>query len=41
MPASVSGSKALRDFIYESNQGRTVWFVPDIAALEQRLAQAA
>src|SRR5688572_5984769 len=41
VPAAVAGSKALRDFIYESNRGRSVWFVPDIAALEQRLAQAA
>jgi hypothetical protein len=41
MPATVAGSKALRDFIYESNRGRSVWFVPDIGALEQRLAKAA
>lgn len=37
MPTTVAGSKALRDFIYESNRGSSVWFVPDIAALEQRL----
>jgi hypothetical protein len=30
-------SKPLRDFVYESNRGRHVWFVADRAELEQRL----
>lgn len=37
---AVAGSQALRDFVRESNRGRTVWFVPDLAALEAKLAQA-
>lgn len=36
---AVSASQALRDFVYESNRGRTVWFVPDLPALEAKLAQ--
>jgi hypothetical protein len=32
-----SQSKALHDFIYESNQGRSIWFLPDRQALEDRL----
>ena len=35
---AVAGSKALRDFVRESNRGASVWFVPDMAALEARLA---
>jgi hypothetical protein len=35
---AVAASGALRDFISESNRGRHVWFVPDMAALEERLA---
>ncbi len=31
-------SEALRDFIYESNRGRSVWFVGDADELERRLA---
>ena len=31
-------SKALRDFVHESNQGQALWFVRDIAALDARLA---
>lgn len=31
-------SKALRDFVRESNQGRALCFVDDLAALGQRLA---
>jgi hypothetical protein len=27
----------LRDFVYETNRGRQVWFVADRAALESRL----
>jgi Domain of unknown function (DUF4180) len=33
----VDGSTALRDFVYESNQGRHLWFVPGHDALEDRL----
>ncbi|NLR98648.1 DUF4180 domain-containing protein [Rhizobium sp. P38BS-XIX] len=33
----VASSNALRDFVYESNKGREVWFLPDLDALEQRL----
>lgn len=36
--AEVAASGALRDFVYESNQGRNVWFVADAAELEQKLA---
>ena len=36
--AEVGASDALRDFVRESNAGRRVWFVPDLAALEARLA---
>lgn len=32
-------SKALRDFIFESNCGRDIWFVRDLAELERRLAE--
>lgn len=39
--AQVAGSQALRDFVYESNRGTHVWFVADLADLEQRLAAAA
>jgi hypothetical protein len=35
---AVADSDALRDFVRESNRGRTVWFLPDLAALEARLA---
>jgi hypothetical protein len=34
----VEESSALRDFIYETNRGPYVWFLPDLQALEQRLA---
>lgn len=36
-----SASSALRDFVYESNRGRQLWFVPDMDALHDRLGQAA
>jgi hypothetical protein len=39
--AVVARSDALRDFVRESNRGRHVWFVDDLAALEARLAAAA
>lgn len=31
-------SNSLRDFVYESNKGSAVWFVPDVAELKARLA---
>ena len=34
----VAASDALRDFIWESNRGEHVWFLPDAAALEAKLA---
>ena len=34
---AVAGSNALRDFVRESNRGTTVWFLPDLAALEAKL----
>jgi hypothetical protein len=37
----ITGSNALRDFVYESNKGREVWFLPDLDALAQRLQQNA
>jgi hypothetical protein len=37
----VAGSNALRDFVYESNKGREVWFLPDLDALALRLQQNA
>ncbi len=36
--SAVADSDALRDFVRESNRGRHVWFVEDIAALEAKLA---
>ena len=36
---AVAGSNALRDFVRESNGGRTVWFAPDLAALEAKLRE--
>ena len=39
--APLAASKALRDFVYESNRGRHVWFVADMDALAEKLAQAA
>ena len=37
----IADSNALRDFVYESNRGREVWFLPDLDALAQRLQQSA
>ncbi|GAA0618602.1 hypothetical protein GCM10010174_41030 [Kutzneria viridogrisea] len=34
----VARSTALRDFVHESNEGRHVWFLADLPALEARLA---
>ncbi len=36
--AETAESAALGDFVRESNAGDRVWFVPDLAALETRLA---
>lgn len=36
---AVAASTALRDFVRESNRGRHVWFVDDMAALEAKLAR--
>ena len=36
--AATAASDPLRDFVRESNRGRTVWFVDDLAALEAKLA---
>lgn len=33
----LAGSSALRALVHESNQGGQVWFLPDLAALEDRL----
>ncbi|MCY0930409.1 DUF4180 domain-containing protein [Streptomyces sp. H27-H1] len=33
-------SSALRDLVRESNQGRHIWFLPDLGALADRLAPA-
>lgn len=33
----VEASRALRDFVWESNRGASVWFVPDEAALAAKL----
>lgn len=35
----LQGSKALRDFVRESNRGTMVWFLPDLATLEHRLRE--
>ncbi|HEY4253228.1 MAG TPA: DUF4180 domain-containing protein [Roseomonas sp.] len=36
--AALAGSGALRDFVRESNAGRSLWFLADLAALERKLA---
>jgi len=38
---AVAASDALRDFVRESNRGRHVWFVADLAELEARIAAQA
>jgi len=35
--ALIADSRALRDFVFESNQGNHVWFVTDLEELEARL----
>ncbi|KJK40481.1 hypothetical protein UK23_40305 [Lentzea aerocolonigenes] len=39
--AYVAQSTALRDFVYESNRGRQLWFVANEAELDARLSAAA
>lgn len=39
MSKHMAASDALRDFVTESNRGRHVWFVADMAELEQRLGR--
>ena len=39
--AAAAASAPLRDFIGESNRGGHVWFVPDLAALEAKIAEIA
>ena len=36
----VAESSALRDFVYESNRGNQVWFVPSREELDKRLERA-
>ena len=35
--AHVAASTAFRDFVYEANRGRDIWFVPDLDALVRKL----
>ena len=35
--AELAGSKPLRDWVRESNRGRSLWFVADLEALAERL----
>ncbi|WP_374347342.1 DUF4180 domain-containing protein [Phenylobacterium sp.] len=37
LTAEIAASKALHDFVYESNKGRHVWFVADLGDLTSRL----
>lgn len=37
--ADIAASAPLRDFVYESNRGRSVWFAPDLPALEALIAR--
>lgn len=37
--AHVEASEALRDFVYESNQGDQLWFLADEAGLDERLGR--
>ncbi|WP_439498732.1 DUF4180 domain-containing protein [Bosea sp. (in: a-proteobacteria)] len=39
--ARCTESKALRDFVYEANRGRALWFVDDLDVLQRRLESAA
>jgi hypothetical protein len=33
----VAQSRAFKDFVYETNRGNDVWFLPDVQTLEERL----
>jgi hypothetical protein len=35
----VAASNSLRDFVYETNRGHEIWFLPTVADLEARLAR--
>ncbi len=35
----LEGSKALRDFVRETNKGRSIWFVDDLDSLRAKLAR--
>jgi hypothetical protein len=35
----IAESNAFRDFVYEANKGRDVWFVKDLADLQVRLTR--
>jgi hypothetical protein len=37
---ALAASDALRDFVRESNRGKMVWFLPDLASLEAKIAAA-
>ena len=39
--AVIAASDALRDFVVESNRGDSIFFVPDLPALEARLGELA
>jgi hypothetical protein len=39
LSAHLDASSALRDFVAESNRGRQVWFVADLAEVDARLAR--
>ena len=39
LAAHLAAADALRDYVAESNRGRQVWFLPDVDALEARLAR--
>lgn len=39
--ARCAESKALRDFVYEANRGRALWFLDDLDALQRRLEATA
>lgn len=38
IPRHINTSAALRDFVYESNKGQHLWFVPDLNQLAARLS---
>jgi len=36
----IASSRALRDYVYETNRGDQVWFMTDMQELDQRLSHA-